>query len=390
MIVADNPVSAPCDEVVEEFGDDRFRYLRADRPLMMHDNWEAGCAAASGDYVGLMTDRMVWLPSTMSYALDLLEETSAAVISWWCSNFDSHNERSDLKTGSYRPYPYPPSGPTPFSGRDELAKAMTFSVRRGTEGPAEFRGNICFGLYRRDVLDGIRGRLGRVFPPGSPDHTSRVGALLTAPSFVDAGVPLQLSYSSETSTWRQSQQDLDYTRRYLEEIDPRMVDRLPIPGLYASLHNIIAHDFLIAEELGAAELDRRNLTVRAREDLYDVRRWPDKAVRRQQFRLLSGAERRAGRSRADIWAGRARLRARHQVAAIRGTVRDLIHRLLLRMPRLRRILRAMMGKAGSDDVAGAILTLEAELAGLRARPQPKPELQGVAASGAVGGRSSAG
>ncbi len=377
VIVADNPMTTPSESVVEEFGDDRFRYLRADRPLSMHDNWEAGFAAANGEHVGLMTDRMVWLPSTASCALALLEESAADVISWWYCSFEALDEQSDLTIGHYYPYPHALTGPRSFSGREELAKAMSFSVRRGTEGPAECRGNICFGLYRRDVVDGIRDRLGRVFPPVSPDHTSRVGALLTGTSFVDAGVPLQLSYSSETSNLRQSEKDLDYTRRFLEEVDPGRVDRLPIPGLYASLHNVIAHDFLIAEKLGVAELDRHNLAARAREDLDEVERWPDEAVRREQYRLLRAAERRVGRSMLGIQAGRAMLGARRQAAATRVALRELPYRLLLRMPRLRRSLRRMAGKPPlapaqePDTLAGAISAAEADLGGLGTRTHPQ-------------------
>jgi glycosyltransferase involved in cell wall biosynthesis len=374
VIVSDNPVSEPCEGVVEELGDERFRYLRAERPLSMHDNWEAGCAEVSGDYIGVMIDKTVWLSSTLSHAMGVLEETSAAVLSWWDSSFEPYDERSDLTTGDFHAYDLPPRGPTAFSGAEELAEAMSFGIRRGLEGPAYFRGKICFGLYRRDVLDLIRSRVGRLFPPICPDYTSRVGALLTAPSFVDAGVALQLSFSTEVSNGRRTELDPAYARSFLEQIDPELLDRLPIPGLYASPHNYVAHDYLLAEKLGEYELDRRNLTARVREDLDLKAGWPDPQVRRQQYRLLAAAEHRVGRSRLDIYAGTVSRRLRPRLAA-RAAARELPYRALLRMPRVHRALRRMRGKptlGGTPEEAGqetappgtladAILAAEAEL-----------------------------
>src|SRR5262249_51449833 len=160
------------------------------------------------------------------------------------------DEGSSLTQGEYSGSGDAPHVPIEFSGSAELAKAMAFSVPRGQEGPSYFRGKICYGLWRRDVLDGIRGRIGRVFPPINPDYTSRIAALATAPSFVDAGVPLQLSIMSSRGTGWRVARDPREAGTFLDEIDPGLVHNLPIPGLYTSTHNIVAHDYLLAEELG--------------------------------------------------------------------------------------------------------------------------------------------
>lgn len=371
VVVADNPLNAPCKEVVAEFGDERFRYRRADRPLSMHDNWEAGCAEATGDYVGVMIDKTVWLPSTMSHAMSILEETSASVLSWWNAHFRPDDERSGLTEGDYHLYHHPPRGLTRFSGTGELEQAVSLSIPRGRQGPEWFRGKICFGLYRRDVLERIRGRIGRVFEPISPDYTSRIAALATAPSFVDAGVPLQLSYFSKGSTGARVQRDPVVAKRLLDEIDPGLVDRLPIPGVYTSQHNIVAHDYLLAERLEAAELNRQNLMVRAREDLALDVEWPNRKLRREQSRLLAEAERRAGYSRRDIWAGHTAVRLRPWIEAVRE-LPTLPYRTILRAPRLHRAVRRVLGKPPVDPaweagvhpntLAGAISEAETQLA----------------------------
>jgi hypothetical protein len=368
VVVADNPVTAPSEEVVAEFEDERIRYLRAERPLSMHDNWEAGCAGLRGDYVAVMIDKTVWLPSTMGRALGILEETSASVVSWWDSSFEPDDERSSLTEGAYYAYRHPPSEPTPFSGAEELSRAMAFDVRRGLEGPSYFRGKICFGLYRRDILDGIRDRIGRLFPPICPDYTSRTAALSIASTFVDAGVPLQLSFSSETSTGRQQGRDPLFAKRFLDEIDPGLVEQLPIPGVFASHHNIVAHDYLLAERLGEGELDRLNLANRAREDL-DETEWPDEELRREQYRLVAQAERRAGRSRMAIQAGRTAQRLRVRGAGAGAAVREAAIRLVQRMPPLHRAVRRALGRppgalepeASSGTLSEAILAAESRL-----------------------------
>jgi Glycosyl transferase family 2 len=356
VVVADNPRTAPCEEVMREFDDKRFRYLRAGRPLAMHDNWESGCAEATGDYVAVMIDKTIWLPSTMSRALGTLEEASASVISWWDSGFLPQDERSKLTTGYYFPSPHPGREPVEFSGTGELARAMAFDVPRGGEGAGYFRGKICFGLYRRDLLDAMRDRFGRLFPPIAPDYTSRVGALLTATSLVDAGAPLQLSFATEISTGRRVGAEPLAARRFLDEVDPGVVDRLPIPGVYASHHNIVAHDYLAAERLGVAELDRRNLAARVREDLDSVEHWPSGSVRREQYRLLAGAERRAGVSRIAIPVSRAARSIRRLGEGARTAprrVHEAQHRALVQRPRLHRALRRMRGKPPAAAVPKA-------------------------------------
>jgi hypothetical protein len=357
VVVADNPRTAPCEEVIREFDDKRFRYVRAGRPLAMHDNWEAGCAEATGDYVAVMIDKTIWLPSTMRLAMSILEESAASVISWWDSGFRPYDQHSSLTAGEYLAYPQESRDTAEFSGAGELVRAMAFDVRRGHEGPAYFRGKICFGLYRRDVLDGIRRRVGRLFPPIAPDYTSRAAALATAPTFVDAGVPMQLSYITDISTGASFARDPRLAKRFLDEIDPGLVDRLPLPGVYASHHNVVAHDYLVAESLGAGKLDRRNLVARVREDLDEIENWPDPAVRREQYRMLAAAERRAGVSGVSVRMGYAEDSLRRlldQTRTAAHEIHDRQYRALVRRPRLHGALRRTLGKPPIAPVVAPI------------------------------------
>jgi glycosyltransferase involved in cell wall biosynthesis len=354
IIVSDNAETAPCRDVVDELADERVRYLRPDRPLAMHDNWEFGCEAATGDYVAVIIDKTVWLPSAARAALEAAERGSTAVVSWWSAVFDPLDETRDLTRGVYWPLSYEPTGPVEFDGREQLRRAISFAVPRGTEGGEYHRGKICFGIYRRDVLDTLRARAGRAFPPISPDYTSRILALSMAPSFLDLGVALQLSFVSQTSNGARVDSDPRWARHFLDAIDPELVGRLPIPGLFASQHNVVAHDYALAAEHADMRVPLEALCRRAREDLDQIRRWPNRRLRREQLQLLAAAERRAGLSRVDVHRKRVAEKAGPLATAAWETTYGNAYRALDRTPAIRIARKALRRP---DPPADASLTL---------------------------------
>ena len=70
-----------------------------------------------------------------------------------------------------------------------------------------------------------------------------------------------------------------------------IISELPIPGLYTSVHNLVAHDYLTIQRrlencFPIVSLDMANLVARAAEDLEDVD-WTAADLRRQQRAALS-------------------------------------------------------------------------------------------------------
>lgn len=345
VIVADNAVAAECRDVVDSFGDPRFRYLRTPRPLAMHDNWEWACEAASGDFVAVMIDKTLWLPSTLRIAMGIAHGSAVSVdaVCWWDSVFKLEDEDRALDRGEYHPHPSSPRAPELVDPREQLQRSMSFDVRRGHEGPEYYRGKICFGLYRRDLLELIRARWGRVFPPISPDYSSRAFALASATTVVDAGIPLQLSLVSRTSNGARVARDPQWALSFLDEIDPALVDKLPIPGLYGSAHNMVAHDYELVAS-GGLEIDRRHLTLRAREDLALAERWPSETIRRRQYELLRAAERRAGIRLSVRWWRSVEPSFRRAASAVRVEWSARSSRLIGRLPkRVKELGRALLG-----------------------------------------------
>ena len=74
VIVSDNPVQLQARDVFDRFCGDGWRYLRPEEPVAMHDNFERGCDAASGDFVALLIDKTVLHPSALSFAARVLEQ----------------------------------------------------------------------------------------------------------------------------------------------------------------------------------------------------------------------------------------------------------------------------------------------------------------------------
>lgn len=332
VIVSDNPLERPSAHVFERWERPGWRYLRAEKPLTMHDNWERALASATGDYVTVLIDKTVLHPS----ALELAERAATAdprldVITWWNEGYTPLDEAGNLGRG----WCIPTTGTRPaelYDPRAELDYAFASETRRGSDPIHYFRGKIVFGAYSRRLIETVRARTGRVFHPISPDYTSRIAALAFGTRLLDLGRPLLVSYNSARSNGRQAASSPAYARRFIEETAPAALEALPIPGLYASAHNLVAYDLVasaarcLPESL--PELDLVNLVRRAREDLEAVG-WPDPAEEADQYAILEAAE-----ARLDITPAP----PPPEPALPRPSARGVVYELLTRVPPAERLL----------------------------------------------------
>jgi hypothetical protein len=120
-----------------------------------------------------------------------------------------------------------------------------------------------------------------------------VPASVIAKSCVDVGRPLLVSYNSARSNGRNQALDPGYARRFIESVDPQIIDALPIAGVYTSHHNVVAYDLVSAAARcppgSTPELNMPNLLHRVREDLAAVE-WTNGAERDEQYARLVAAE----------------------------------------------------------------------------------------------------
>src|SRR5918992_3737464 len=84
VIVSDNASERPARAVFDRWARPGWRYLPAEHPLPMHENFERGCTAASGDYVAVVIDKTVLHTSALEVADRVLTaEPAADIVTWW-------------------------------------------------------------------------------------------------------------------------------------------------------------------------------------------------------------------------------------------------------------------------------------------------------------------
>jgi cob(I)alamin adenosyltransferase len=296
VIVSDNFKKTPARQVFDEIADPRFTYVTPPRSLAMHDNWEFAAEQAGGTYVAVLIDKTVLRPSALYTMHRVLSSMPAELVSWWNEGYNPV-ARTGYECGEYGPA-FRPSAPVYFDTRDELKARFNMAVRRGEEGIRYYRGKICFGAYHRELIGRIKARIGRLFYPISPDYTSLVAALALASSAVDMGEPLLISFNVTLSTGYNNATNPASLKTFLSQIDPSfsVSHRMPIEGLYSSLHNCVALDYVqmrdrLLPELEKIRLNMSNLSLRAAEDLTMVS-WTDDAERADQLEILDDFRRR--------------------------------------------------------------------------------------------------
>jgi hypothetical protein len=297
VVVADNPVELPARDVFEQWRRDGWRYVMAPQPLAMHDNWEFGLQHATGELVSVVIDKTILQPSALELANGVLEDDPGAdLVSWWNDGYNPDDEAGEIGDGILIPTPATRE-PERFDAAAELRKMFSLDERRGVDPIHYFRGKIVFGAYARTLLDRIRDACGQVFYPLSPDYTSRIPALALARGAIDIGRPLLVSYNSRRSNGQRAASNASYAKSFVLGAAAESLRDLPIPGLYASMHNLVAYDLVTsAARVGpewVTDLNRENLVRRAREDL-ELISWDSEDERDEQYALLQAEEARLG------------------------------------------------------------------------------------------------
>jgi glycosyltransferase involved in cell wall biosynthesis len=298
VIVADNPVHAPARDVFERWCRDGWRFVSAPTPLAMHENWEFGLQHATGDFVAVVIDKTILHPSALEIANRVLEhDPGADLVSWWNDAYYPVDEVGQTGKGVLVAGPDEARDAERFDPSLELQKMYSLEQRRGEDHIHYYRGKIPFGAYSRALLARIHAACGRVFYPLTPDYTSRIAALALARGAVDIGRPLLVSYISARSNGHRSATYASYAKSFVVGAAPNALQDLPIPGLYASQHNVVAHDYVTSARRLAPEslpdLNRENLVRRAREDL-ELVEWDSLEERDEQYGILEAEEARLG------------------------------------------------------------------------------------------------
>ena len=141
---------------------------------------------------------------------------------------------------------------------------MLFPVRSRLQGSFVL-GKIVFGCYSRELIEEIRSRSGTIFGGATHDYSAMIQALslarncvmLNAYEAIFLALPREQSLGSATAT--EPQRALQYYRTFTRP--DSILSSLLVPNVYASQHNMVAHDY------------KKFLPIYGNEHLFSERNW---------------------------------------------------------------------------------------------------------------------
>ena len=299
VVVCDNYVdpALSCEQICRNSSLPNLRYVRPPRPVGMVENWNHALPFATGDYVSYLTDKMFVLPDALGHIERAIDSAGGPeIVSWTSDAFNPASYADYFGDGQYfvlssgiRPGLY-----RRFSPAEELNRRGRGEVSRGEQGSSEYcRGKLVFGAYRRELVQGIVKRYGALFHNISPDYTSLVLGLSEARDAIELAASCVVSVNTDISNGMLCDSDDTAALAFLNSLAggaERILPRMLVPGLYVSLHNWVAHDFLTLKETFDLpfEFSPANWLVYCSEDINRPdRQWSDARIEAEQKRLLS-------------------------------------------------------------------------------------------------------
>jgi glycosyltransferase involved in cell wall biosynthesis len=299
VIVSDNYIDAALssEKVVRESSLANVTYVRPPRPVGMVENWNHALQFATGDYVCYLTDKMFVLPGALGTVERAIDDAGGPeIVSWSSDSYTPAAFPDYFGDGLYVSTSSPAAGGLyrAYVPREALDHRGRADVSRVEQSPADYaRGKLAFGAYRRELVERIVRRYGALFHNISPDYTSMVLGLAEAHDAIEMAQSCVVSVITDISNGEMSDSNDIAALGFLNSLEggaERILPNLLVPGLYASVHNWVAHDYLSlrsAFELPFA-FDSTNWLVYCREDIHRPgRRWSDARVEAEQKAVLA-------------------------------------------------------------------------------------------------------
>jgi glycosyltransferase involved in cell wall biosynthesis len=253
VIVCDNFVdpTLSCEQVCRDSALANLTYVRPPRPVGMVENWNHALPFATGDYICYLTDKMFVLPDALGRIEQAIDAAgSPEIVSWTSDAYNPESYADYFGDGLYfaissgvRSRPY-----RRFRPAAELDRRGRAEVSRGEQGSSDYsRGKLVFGAYRRELVQRIVQHYGALFHNINPDYTSMVLGLTEARDAIELTASCVVSVNTDISNGMLCDTDDTAALRFLSSLAggaESIMPKLLVPGLYVSLHNWVAHDFL--------------------------------------------------------------------------------------------------------------------------------------------------
>jgi hypothetical protein len=335
VILSDNALHRPFTPDPRFFDGVRFRYIRPPKPLWMTDHWEFAVGHARGQYVGVLGDKSLLVPSALALLAGVLRERSADAASWYIGGFEAAGP--DLSgPGTTFTKPREQTVPIIVPSAEVLDYLLATYLDPHFQGDTllEIRGSIYHGVFSRTLLDAMKARYGRVFRFYAPDLNGLCVAMQVA---------REVTHIRRTLEWRivgpsngMAVTNVKALLSTQEEAARGGASPRLIPGISASVAHLLASDLAALSGRPLRQDQWVELHRRTAFDLYRAEGWPDRPFRQAQLRALET-------SAARIAPEFARALSRERWGAYRAKARRLLSgqlrkRLGPRVDGLRRIL----------------------------------------------------
>jgi glycosyltransferase involved in cell wall biosynthesis len=161
VIVVDNNEDDRTSQAVAQFKDKRIKSISTGN-LSLPENWQKGIDAASGKYVTILTDRMFYAHRfVLNKISQAITETSAEIVSWIWGIFDEHTGNLNVKESIETERRY-------FVNNEDFIHAFLLGDFLWFHHRAPKGLNSCL---KRELLQELQSKYGKVCPPVAPDFT---------------------------------------------------------------------------------------------------------------------------------------------------------------------------------------------------------------------------
>jgi hypothetical protein len=254
VIVSDNATTAErqrmtLEAVREHLDAPNFRIVQPPGVLSPPEHFEFALEHARGDYVAYLTDKMVVLPHALADVDAVIRASGAEIVNWACAAYYLADPHSPSGAGNLvEEFEFLNGQPEEYDPIAALRFKASGAVPRNKQGTRDYvLGKLVFGCYSRKLIERIRARSGTVFGGATHDYSAMSQALslagtcvmLNAYEAIFLSLPRDQSLGSATAT--EPQRALQYYRTFTDA--DSILSSLLVPGVYASPHNMVAHDY---------------------------------------------------------------------------------------------------------------------------------------------------
>lgn len=246
VVVIDNDDGGATAQVVQGFSDPRLRYIRTGG-LSMPDNWERSFREARGDYVTILTDRMVLRPWALDTLKKAFDSGDHRIISWGLDMIEDTRSGETFFTRRRAPAPLPDRV---IAAPELLERFLNRSYWDTILVLPKGLNSCC----HRSVLKRLwQGPAGRVCLAVAPDYTFAFQQLAYYDQALHLGQHLALA-SNRESTGRSSQLKDNVSDEFMKQVGgpPHSFTHVPIKAFF--VQNSLMNDFLRVRELAGGHL----------------------------------------------------------------------------------------------------------------------------------------